>query len=59
MATPVIHAGIRYESMSALANKLGIHRSGVTRACKHREMLRGAYVIPLDRMMAAPIVKDY
>lgn len=47
----VYYKGKRYESQSALAKRLGLDRSAVTRAIKYREMLHGAYVIPVERML--------
>ena len=37
----VEYNGRRYTSMTALAVKLGVHRSSVSRAAKYGELLRG------------------
>lgn len=41
----VEYDGRRYVSMTALAMKLGVHRSSVSRAAKYGELLRGHQVL--------------
>ena len=41
----------RYRSMKDLADRLGVHTSQVSRACRHGYMLRGGYVIPVANLL--------